>query len=206
MSNQGNVHNNNVTEAQIAVIKAVTPLILELTKEARQTLIIGNPNLQDNLRAGLALIPKSIVEKPTLTVVKQTMLGSTSVTTYGLGKRLTIAQMLRALMKLADDAPLNVIEKLAKERKHTLTPEQYEEVLEKQAKFFRKEKGGEDFGLRGDGWANLILVQDTDGSVSVADAFWVGSRWGRGRSSLGLGLVWPRESRLVVGNSDASNL
>lgn len=207
MDTQGNVHDNNVTEAQVAVLKAVTPLIIEMSKEARGTLIIGNPNLRDNLRAGLALMPKTpAVEKPMLILRKQTMLGSTSVTVYGLGKRLMIAQMLRTLMKLADDAPLDVVEKLAKKREHAISPTQVDEMLESQAKFFRKEEGGKDFGLRDDGWANLILVLNDDGSVSVVDARWRDDGWHRGRYSLGRGRLWDADLRLVVSNSDPLNL
>lgn len=149
---------------------------------------------------------KPVVEEPTLIFVKQTMLGSTSITTYGLGKRLRIGDMLRALMKLSDDAPLDLVEKLVKERKHPIPDAQADEMLDKQAKFFRKEEGGEDFGLRDDGWANLILVINPDGSVSVVDAFWYDSRWYRGVDSLGRGRIWNAHDRLVLSNSDASNL
>jgi len=145
-------------------------------------------------------------KKPTLIFLKKTALGSTSITTYGLGQRLTIAQMLRARLKLADDVPLDVIEKLANKRKHAVSSASYEGILDKQAKFFLKQEGGEDFGLRDDGWANLILVENADGSLSVEDARWHGSGWDRGRDSLVHARVWYRGHRLVVSNSDASNL
>ena len=144
--------------------------------------------------------------KPTLVFRKMTMLGATSVMTYGLGKRQTIAQMLRALLKLVPDAPLDEIEMLAKERRHGIPSSDYENILAKQAKFFFKQDGGEDFGLRGDSWANLILVQYDDGSLSVAFALWGRSRWLRYRYSLDFGHVWSREYCLVVSNSDASDL
>lgn len=211
MTEQGNVHDNNVTEAQVAVLKAVTPLILAMSKDARGTLIIGNPNLQENLRVGLALMPKipagePVVQKPTLIFRKKTMLGSTSVTVYGLGKRLTIAHMLRALLKSATDASLDEVERLLKERKHPILAAQADEMLESQAKFFRKEEDGEDFDLRGDGWSNLILVQNLEGSISVVGAYWDDGRWYRGRDSLVDDRVWYTGGHLVVSNSDASNL
>lgn len=174
--------------------------------------IVENPRYLDSVAAILtsgvasAQSETAEVKKPTLIFRKQTLLGSTPVSVYGLGKRLTFAQMFCALMNLADDAPLDVIEKLAKERKHTLTPEQHDRMLESQAKFFRKEKGGEDFGLRDDGWANLIPVEYPDGTVSVVRARWGGGGWGRRRYSLGSGGVWSRGDRLVVSNSDASDL
>ena len=167
-------------------------------------------NLAAFLKAGCPTFvapPEPVVEeRPPLIVRKQTLLGTTSVTVYGLNKRLTIAQMLRALMKLADDAPLDLVEKLAKERKHAILNADLELMLESQAKFFRKEEGGEDFGLRDDGWANLILVVNDDGSVSVVYALWHGSRWDRIRHGLAYGYVWDTGLRLVVSNSGSSNL
>lgn len=163
--------------------------------------------IDQSVDQGLPVV-EPVVEppKPTLIFLKQTMLGSTPVTVYGLAKRLTLAQMFCAQVKLAPDAPIDVIEKLLKERKHALSPERLEEILDKQAKFFLKQKGGEDFGLRDDGWANLILVENADGTVSVVYAYWYDSRWNRYRISLDYENVWRREDRLVVGNSDASNL
>jgi hypothetical protein len=45
MTTQGNVHDNNVTEAQTALLKAITPHIIAMSPADRQRLIIGNPNL-----------------------------------------------------------------------------------------------------------------------------------------------------------------
>jgi hypothetical protein len=161
-----------------------------------------------NPKEALALFCDAVENRvlKTLIFLKQTLFGTTPVTVYGLGKRLIIAQMLRALMKLAEDAPLDLVEKLAKDRQHAIPSEDCEVILDKQAKSFRKEKGGRDFGLRGDGWANLILVLNADGSVSVVLASWSVGRWNRIRFSLGRGYVWRRESRLVVSNSVTGNL
>ena len=148
----------------------------------------------------------AVVKKPTLIFIKQTLLGTTQVTVYGLGKRLTIAQMLCAGMKLAPGTSPDALEKFLKERKNAVSPERADEMLDKQGKFFLKQEGGEDFGLRGDGWANLIPVQYPDGTVSVVDADWVGSRWRRYRYSLGFDYVWYVAYRLVLGNSDASSI
>ncbi|MBI5645182.1 hypothetical protein HY970_03725 [Candidatus Kaiserbacteria bacterium] len=196
-------------EAQLALLRAATPIFLEMSGHALQTLVIGNPNLQDNLLAGLALMPKvpapPIVKKPMLVFIKETALGSSSVTVYGLGKRLAIAEMLRLIVR-APEASVAEIERLVKERKHALPSVDLDIMLDKQAKFFLQQEGGEDFGLRGDGWANLILVENPDGTLSVVYALWRDGRWGRYGCSLGRGGVWGREFRLVVSNSDALNL
>lgn len=42
---QGNVHDNGVTEAQAAMLKAMTPHIIAMTPEDRQRLIVGNREL-----------------------------------------------------------------------------------------------------------------------------------------------------------------
>ena len=51
--------------------------------------------------------PQALAEppKPSLTFLKKTALGSTSVTAYGLGQRLTIAQMLRARLEVTPHTP-----------------------------------------------------------------------------------------------------
>jgi hypothetical protein len=164
--------------------------------------------VHQSVAAALREKPAPVVQDATLVFHKKTMLNSTAVTVYCLGKRLTIAQMLRALMKLADDVPLDVVEKLAKDRKHPIPEARAEEMLESQAKFlfFLKQKGGKDFGLRDDGWVNLILVQYPDGTVSVARAYWGGVRWYRFVSSLDYDGVWGAGGRLVVSNSDTGNL
>lgn len=151
--------------------------------------------------------PKPVAKKPTLVFVKQTLLGTTPVTVYGLGKRLRIADMLRAFLTLAPDASLDEVEKLLKEHKHPIPDAQADEMLESQAKFFRKEEGGEDFGLRGDGWANLILVINSDDSVSVVYADWDDVRWDRYRYSLDFDVVWDVGRHLVLSNSsDTSSI
>ena len=78
-------------------------------------------NLAEFLKAGCPTFvapPEPVVEnKPKLIFHKKTLLGSTSITTYGLGERLTIAQMLRAFLTPAPDVPLDEVEKLLKQHK-----------------------------------------------------------------------------------------
>ena len=210
MSDQGNVHDGNVTEAQVAIIKAITPLIIAMSNEARGTRIIGNAGLQEELRVWLASVPKvpapAIEKPPRLVFVKKTLLDLTPVTVYQVGARLTFAQMFRALLKLPEEATIEEITKLLKERGHAITDEQFDSMVAKQEKFLLKQEGGEDFGLRIDGWGNFAPIVNADGSVSVAFTRRNGRQWSRPSRSLADDGVWYRERRLVVSNSDALNL
>src|SRR3989338_2081651 len=142
---------------------------------------------------------------PTLIFRKKTLLGTTSVVVYGFGKDLSFPQMCRPVVKVGDDVSVDEIERLLKERGHTFSEAKFEEILEKQKKFFLKQEDGEDFGLRADWW-NLVLVEDEHGAVSVVSVGWVGVGWYRLRDSLGHGSVWNLGCRLVVSNSEALNL
>ncbi len=145
--------------------------------------------------------------KPSLFVaVKQTTLGSTSVTTFGLRQNMMFAQMFRALLKLPETATIEEIANRLKQGGHTLASQKIDLMIEKQEKFVKKQEGGEDFGFRTDGFANFFPVENADGSVSVAYAGRGGRQWLRDVYSLGHGRVWDRGHRLVVSNSDASNL
>ncbi len=128
------------------------------------------------------------------------------VRVYGFGEQLTFAQMLRATLKIADDVPTDVIERLLIERKHLLVLPKLDIMIQKQEKFFLQQEGGEDMGLRTDGYSNFIPVLDTDGKVCVVGVYRGGGRWRRDVSRLGHGNVWLRERRLVLSNSTALNL
>ena len=54
-----NVHSNNVTEAQCAVLKAITPILLAMTAEQRQRDVIGNANLPEDLDRALKVIART---------------------------------------------------------------------------------------------------------------------------------------------------
>src|SRR3989344_4987961 len=140
---------------------------------------------------------------PTLIFRKKTLLGTTSVVVYGFGKDLSFPQMCRPVVKVGDDVSVDEIERLLKERGHTFSEAKFEEILEKQKKFFLKQEDGEDFGLRADWW-NLVLVEDEHGAVSVVGVGWGGVRWYRSRYSLADDDVWNHENRLVVRNSRLS--
>lgn len=111
----------------------------------------------------------------------------------------TFREMAVAVLKVASDAPLDVLAKLLKERGHTLTLPAVEQLVERQ-------EGGEDVGLRTDGYANFAFVEDVNGGVSVLrvdrhDDGWVGVV-----RRLGYGDRWFAENRLLLRNSDASAL
>ena len=127
---------------------------------------------------------------------------------YDLGEDFTFAKMFRVALKLADDAPLDVIERLLKERKHVLTLQQLADMIERQEQFvtsLNNHKLGENVGLRTDGLANFVPVLDKDGKVCVMRVPRDG-KWERYVRRLGNDYVWIRGRRLVLRISDASKL
>lgn len=127
---------------------------------------------------------------------------------YDLGEEFTFAEMFRVALKLADDAPLDVIERLLKERKHVLTLQQLDDMIERQEQFvtsLNNPQLGENVGLRTDGLANFVPVLDKDGKVCVMRVPRDG-KWERYVRRLGNDYVWIRGRRLVLRNSDASKL
>ena len=128
------------------------------------------------------------------------------VSVYGFAEDMTFATMARAVVRVGENVSLERVGKLLKKRKHTVTLPQLDILVAKQEKFFQKQEGGEDVGLRTDGWGNFVFVENEDGSVSVVNARRRGGRWRRHVNSLGRDDVWLRGNRLVVGNSVASNL
>jgi hypothetical protein len=128
------------------------------------------------------------------------------VSVYAFAKAMSFATTARAVVKVGEDVSLERVRKLLKKRKHTITLPQLEILIEKQEKFFRGEVGGEDVGLRTDGWSNFAFVENEDGSVSVVLVGRLDDGWGRGVSSLGIDYVWNAGGRLVLSNSVASTL
>jgi len=127
---------------------------------------------------------------------------------YGLGESLTFAGMCRAALRIADDAPLDEVERLLKERNHVLTLQQLDDMIERQEKFVNSRNSpqpGEDVGLHTDGLANFFPVLDKNGKVGVVRVPRDG-KWHRFVRRLGNDYVWTRGRRLVLSNSDASNL
>ncbi|MDP3962395.1 MAG: hypothetical protein Q8Q03_00805 [bacterium] len=80
------------------------------------------------------------------------------------------------------------------ERKHTTTLPTIESLIERQ-------EGGEDVGLRTDGWANFFFVEDNNGDVSVVRVGRHGGRWGVSVRRLGCDDRWSVERRVFVRNS-----
>jgi hypothetical protein len=69
MTTQGNVHDNNVTEAQTALLKAITPHIIAMSPADRQRLIIGNPNLPTASAAWLSNECRLSIKGPSALVI-----------------------------------------------------------------------------------------------------------------------------------------
>jgi hypothetical protein len=63
-----------------------------------------------------------------------------------------------------------------------------------------RQEGGQNVGLRTDGWANLFFVEDKDGSVSVVYALRRGGRWCVDVDRLGSGDVWDADDRFFFRN------
>ena len=125
---------------------------------------------------------------------------------YAFAKAMSFATMARAVVKVGEDVSLERVGKLLKKRKHTVTLPQLDILIEKQEKFFRKQEGGEEVGLRTDGWGNFIFVENEDGTVSVVRVRRDGGRWLRFVNSLAFDYVWLAGYRLVLSNSVASIL
>lgn len=179
--------------------------IINSLKDSRDVVELRR-RLASALHEQSAIVPKAEPPPPILICIKKTPLGDgNSVTTYRFAKDLSFPQMFRAVVKVDDDIAPNEIERLLKERKHAVKESKLDDMLAKQAKFFLGQEGGVDFGLRADWW-NFILVEDKNGAISVVGVGWGGGRWDRSRNSLAFGHVWSRGFRLVVSNSDASNL
>ena len=127
---------------------------------------------------------------------------------YALGEPLTFAGMCRAALKIPNNAPLEEVERLLKERNHVLTLQQLDNMIERQEKFVNSRNNpqpGEDVGLNTDGLANFFPVLDKNGKVGVVRVPRDG-KWHRFVRRLGNDYVWTRGRRLVLNNSDASNL
>lgn len=131
---------------------------------------------------------------------------ASKVSVYGLAKDMTFGTMARAVVKVGESVALDRVGTLLKKRKHTLTLPQLDQMVEKQEKFFNGREGGEDVGLRTDGWGNFSFVENEDGSVSVALVDRDDGRWHRFVAPLGDFSVWDRGNRLVLSNSVASTL
>jgi hypothetical protein len=95
--------------------------------------------------------------------------------------------------------------RLLKERKHILTLQQLDQMVDKQEKFRTKQEGGEDVGLCDA--VNLVPVEDAGVSVSVVGVYrdveyQYNCKWDirvfRLKDS------WLKVDRLVLGSSDAS--
>ena len=111
----------------------------------------------------------------------------------------TFREMAAAALKLGSGTSLDLLAKALKENNLTFTLSAIEQLVERQ-------EGGEDVGLRTDGYANLAFVEDSDGSVSVLSVRRDRGRWYGYVYRLDYDSWWDAGFRLLLRNSDASTL
>lgn len=111
----------------------------------------------------------------------------------------TFREMAAAALSVTSETPSDQLAKLLKERGYTLTLPTVEAMVENQ-------EGGEDVGLRTDGYAHFAFIEDAQGSVSVLRAFRYDGRWNGDVGRLGNGDRWRAEGRLLLRNSVSSTL
>ena len=129
----------------------------------------------------------------------QPMAAACTVTTLVPAREATFAEWVRAILGVTADTPVEMLGPLLKERGHTMTLTQVEDMVEAAE---RKAKNG----MRVDGWGNFFFMENEDGSVSVGYVRRAGRGWSAYVFSLGRGSVWLVGSRLLVRNLDASKL
>lgn len=108
-----------------------------------------------------------------------------------LSKDGTFKQAVESFLETSGD--VETLAGLLKERGCTTTLPVIESLIERQ-------EGGEDVGLRTNGYANFFFVEDKDGSVSVVRAYRSGGRWRVGVRRLGDGGVWGADGRFFFRN------
>ncbi len=112
----------------------------------------------------------------------------------------TFSQAAFAVLNMPLDTPTGTLISLLKERGHTMTLPQIEEMVEATER-------GEDTGLVTNGYSNFAFVENEDGSVSVARVARDGDdRPWRALSALADSRRWYADNRLMVCNLDPSKL
>jgi len=111
----------------------------------------------------------------------------------------TFREMAAAVLKVGSGTSLDLLAKALFEQGHVLTLSAVEQLVDRQ-------EGGEDVGLRTDGYANFAFVEDANGSASVLYVRCFGDGWHAYVRRLGRGGGWGAGGRLLLCNSDASAL
>ncbi len=140
-----------------------------------------------------------IPQKPPHVAYKEVTFEDVSLTVFAFNKRLTARAMLGASLRLPTELTIGEVATLLKERRHLLSISQLDRMIEMQDKFYRRQDGGSDLGLRTDAYANLILVEHS-GVVAMN----VGLRvWGWRRYPTALDSItpWYQEALLVLCNA-----
>ena len=111
----------------------------------------------------------------------------------------TFREMAAATLKVGPSTSLDLLAKALTEQGRTFTLPAIEQLVERQ-------EGGEDVGLRTDGYANFFFVENSDGSVSVLCVGRSDDRWRGVVNRLDYGNGWGAERRLLLRNSDPLTL
>lgn len=110
-------------------------------------------------------------------------------------KGTTFLEMARATVQAAPGTFTEEIVARLKGRGLTLTLPEVEALVERQ-------EGGDDVGLRTDGYANLAFVEDANSSVSALYFYQNDRRWYTHVNRLGRDGRWSAGDRLLLRNSD----
>lgn len=124
------------------------------------------------------------------------------ISTLGFSKGWVFAEAARAVLGVIETDTKH-LGNLLIEHGHTMTCTQAEEMVE------ATEHGGEKTEMRTDGYANFFFVEtgDPNNPVSVGHVYRDGRDWNASVYSLGHGLRWGADDRLLLRNlSDASTL
>jgi len=122
--------------------------------------------------------------------------GETSISSLRLHQPATFKQVVEEVLK--EEGDIEKLAKLLKERRHTTTLTQTEELVERQ-------ESGEDVGLVTNSYANFFFVEDKEGCVSVVVVYRDPDRgrWDVGVYRLDRGNRWGADDRFFFSNLDS---
>lgn len=109
-------------------------------------------------------------------------------------KGTTFREMAAAALQVGSGTALELLGKALKEQGRTFTLPAIEKLVERQ-------EGGEDVGLRTDGYANFFFVENSDGSVSVLNVNRNDGGWRAYVHRLDYDDGWRAGCRLLLRNS-----
>ncbi len=121
------------------------------------------------------------------------------VTTLVPNKEATDSEWAATVLGVPVDTLIPSLEKLLKERMHTMSLVQIEEMVERTERKVNT-------GMRTDGWSSFCFVENEDGTVSVLAVYYTGHWHKKVFFRLADGTQWNENHRLLVRNFGASKL